>query len=80
MGGVVGLCRETTYMTCSQYSFAKSGFTCTFVLFLGEAVDLSQYHDLNIMTGVIKLYLRELPIPLITFDTYKEIMKATGGI
>lgn len=27
---------------------------------------------------MIKLYLRELPIPLITFDTYKEIMKCTG--
>ena len=47
-------------------------------LCLGEAVDLSQYQDLNIITGVIKLYLRELPIPLITYDTYKEIIKATG--
>jgi hypothetical protein len=47
---------------------------------LGEAVDLSQYQDLNIITGVIKLYLRELPIPLITYDTYKEIIKATGGV
>ena len=44
----------------------------------GEVVDLSQYQDLNIITGVIKLYLRELPIPLITFDAYNEIMKATG--
>lgn len=44
----------------------------------GETVNLSQYQDMNIITGVIKLYLRELPIPLITFDAYKEIMKATG--
>ena len=41
---------------------------------------MSQYQDLNIITGVIKLYLRELPIPLITYDVYKEIMKATGGV
>ena len=46
----------------------------------GEVVDLSLYKDLNIITGVIKLYLRELPIPLITFDAYNEIMKATGRI
>ena len=50
------------------------------LLYLGEAVDLSQYQDLNIITGVIKLYLRELPIPLITYDTYKEIIKSTGGV
>ena len=44
---------------------------------VGESVDLSQYLDVNVLTGVIKLYLRELPIPLITFDSYKEIIKAT---
>lgn len=46
--------------------------------FLGEMVNLSLYQDINIITGLIKLFLRELPIPLITFDTYNEIMKATG--
>lgn len=50
------------------------------LFYLGEAVDLSQYQDLNIITGVIKLYLRELPIPLITYDSYKDIIKATGGV
>ena len=44
----------------------------------GEKIDFSQYDDENIITGVIKLYLRELPIPLITFDAYKSIIKATG--
>lgn len=44
----------------------------------GEKIDLSLYSDENIITGAIKLYLRELPIPLITFDTYSNIVKATG--
>ena len=44
----------------------------------GEKIDFSQYEDENIITGVIKLYLRELPIPLITFDAYKSVIKATG--
>ena len=45
---------------------------------IGEKVDLSQYADENIVTGAVKLYLRELPIPLITFDAYNDIIKATG--
>lgn len=46
----------------------------------GEPVDFSQYTDINIITGAVKLYLRELPIPLISFDTYSEIMKQTAAI
>lgn len=47
---------------------------------LGEEVDWSQYLDISILAGAVKLYLRELPIPLITFDAYKAIMKATAAI
>ena len=49
-------------------------------LYLGETVDLSQHLDTSVLTGAVKLYLRELPIPLITFDAYTEIMKATAAI
>jgi len=28
-------------------------------------------------TGAVKLYFRDLPIPLITFDAYSALMKAT---
>lgn len=45
-----------------------------------DSVDLSQYLDVNILTGAVKLFLRELPIPLITFDAYKDIMKATAVV
>lgn len=48
------------------------------VLFsLGETPDFSQYMDINIITSAVKLYLRDLPIPLISFDAYSSIMKAT---
>jgi hypothetical protein len=45
--------------------------------FVDDGLDLSQYLDVNILTGAVKLFFRELPIPLITFDAYKDIMKAT---
>ena len=44
----------------------------------GEEVDFSQYNDINIMTGALKMFLRELPVPVISFDAYNEIMRATG--
>lgn len=50
-------------------------YVCT-----GEQIDFSQYLDISILTGAVKLYLRELPIPLITFDAYHEVIKATTSI
>ena len=32
--------------------------------------DLSKFEDIHALTGAMKLYLRELPIPLMTFDVY----------
>lgn len=32
--------------------------------------DLSKFEDIHTLTGAMKLYLRELPIPLMTFDVY----------
>lgn len=44
----------------------------------GDKIDFSRYADINVICGAVKLYLRELPIPLVTFDVYNEIMKATS--
>ncbi|KAL5494462.1 hypothetical protein EMCRGX_G015798 [Ephydatia muelleri] len=46
----------------------------------GEKVDFSQYMDSNVVTGVLKLFLRELPVPVVSHDAYGEIMKATAHI
>jgi len=34
----------------------------------------------SVLTGVVKLYLRELPIPLIAFDVYPEVIKVAASI
>ena len=49
-----------------------------FISFPDEEVDFSLYKDHKIITGVLKQYLRELPQPVISFDAYSQIMKATG--
>lgn len=43
-------------------------------------MDYSQILDISILTGAVKLYLRELPLPLITYDAYNEIMKVTAAV
>ena len=46
----------------------------------GDKIDFSRYTDINIVCGAVKLYLRELPIPVVTFDAYNEVMKATSEL
>uniref|UniRef100_A0AAQ5X5N5 Beta-chimaerin n=1 Tax=Amphiprion ocellaris TaxID=80972 RepID=A0AAQ5X5N5_AMPOC len=47
----------------------------------GEKADISSnaYEDINIITGALKLYFRELPIPIITYDAYPRFIE-TGKI
>uniref|UniRef100_A0A3Q3QM93 Beta-chimaerin n=1 Tax=Monopterus albus TaxID=43700 RepID=A0A3Q3QM93_MONAL len=44
----------------------------------GEKVDIgaNAYADINIVAGALKLYLRDLPIPVITFDLYSKFIQA----
>ncbi|XP_004377551.2 beta-chimaerin isoform X1 [Trichechus manatus latirostris] len=44
----------------------------------GEKADISanNYPDINIITGALKLYFRDLPIPVITYDTYSKFIEA----
>ncbi|XP_054643080.1 N-chimaerin isoform X2 [Dunckerocampus dactyliophorus] len=44
----------------------------------GEKADISSstYEDINIITGALKLYFRELPIPLITYDAYPHFIES----
>ncbi|XP_070786603.1 N-chimaerin isoform X3 [Enoplosus armatus] len=44
----------------------------------GEKADISSnaYEDINIITGALKLYFRELPIPLITYDAHPRFIEA----
>ncbi|XP_046890709.1 beta-chimaerin isoform X2 [Hypomesus transpacificus] len=44
----------------------------------GDKADISAdtYADINIIAGVLKLYLRDLPIPVITFELYSKFVQA----
>ncbi|XP_051577680.1 beta-chimaerin-like isoform X1 [Myxocyprinus asiaticus] len=44
----------------------------------GEKADISAslYPDINIIAGALKLYLRDLPIPVITYDVYSKFIQA----
>lgn len=46
----------------------------------GEKANLCQdkYPNINVITGALKLYLRLLPIPLITFLVYPMLAEAMG--
>lgn len=44
----------------------------------GEKTDISAkaYEDINIITGALKMYLRELPVPVISYDAYPRFIEA----
>lgn len=46
----------------------------------GEKTDISgkAYEDINIITGALKLYLRDLPVPIITYDAYPRFIEAAS--
>lgn len=46
----------------------------------GEKADISvnMYEDINIITGALKLYFRDLPIPLITYEAYPKFIESAS--
>ncbi|XP_075458880.1 rho GTPase-activating protein 8 [Ascaphus truei] len=45
---------------------------------LGKPVDFDQYKDVHIPAVILKTFLRELPEPLLTFDSYRQILELTS--
>ncbi|ORY05870.1 RhoGAP-domain-containing protein [Basidiobolus meristosporus CBS 931.73] len=47
-----------------------------------EAVDLSdeEWSDINIVSGLLKQWLRELPEPLLSFELYEDFISAVGVV
>jgi hypothetical protein len=52
------------------------------LMILQSAFDAGQKdltgHDPHTIAGCLKMYLRELPEPILTYDLYKEWMQAAG--
>ncbi|KAL4703520.1 hypothetical protein ACJJTC_018104 [Scirpophaga incertulas] len=42
----------------------------------GEAADLSVYSNINVIAGTLKLYLRLLPVPLITYEVHPKLIQS----
>ena len=48
-------------------------------MIIGEEIQWDEMLDVHVITGVVKLYFRELPMPLITYDIYPSLMQAMRG-
>ncbi len=42
-------------------------------------VDMSQVEDINTVAGLLKMYLRELPQPLLPYELYSRFINAASG-
>ena len=39
---------------------------------------MNAYEDINIITSALKLYLRDLPVPVISYDAYPRFIEAAS--
>ena len=46
--------------------------------FAHEAVDFANFKDISAITSVLKQYLRRLPVPLITFNSYEPFISTSA--
>ena len=44
----------------------------------GGSIDITEIEDPHLITGIIKLFLRSLPEPLLTFQLYQEFIEVAG--
>lgn len=68
-----------SFLYCKSINFASNVTVASYLIVLdGEKADLSQdkYPNINVITGALKLYLRLLPIPLITFLVHPLLIDA----
>lgn len=58
-------------------SFSILKQECSFTILGEKDIDLSRC-DAHVITGCLKMYLRELPEPLLTFEFYEAFLGAEG--
>ena len=75
-----GMVVEGIYRACGS-SDEIDALRCHFETHWEQAdTYLRSVEDVHVITGLLKLYLRLLPIPLITFDAYPDFMEAASKI
>lgn len=67
------------FLPCEN-SLLLVSFIQSHILTDGEKTDISvnAYEDINIITGALKLYLRDLPDPIISYDAYPRFIEAAS--
>lgn len=71
-----GLRTEGIYRACGssdEIEALKNRFESSW-----DQTELDQIDDIHVITGLLKLYLRLLPIPLINFDSYSHFIDAAS--
>lgn len=63
-------------MSSLVFEFGDDNLSIFFIK--GDVVDTGpkKFEDINIIAGGLKLYLRMLPLPVITFETYGKFLDA----
>lgn len=69
--------RGNGFSSSSSFFFAQTVFVKIFLKPPGDNVDFNEfkYNDIHIICSLLKLYLRQLPIPLITFEVYNRLIE-----
>lgn len=67
---------EIFFWYCWSCSFFNS--VCARASDAEMSAPLSSYDDTHAIAGALKLFFRELPIPLITFDCYDLVLIAAS--
>lgn len=68
------------FFLCVKLKLFVLSFIPSHILADGEKTDISvnAYEDINIITGALKLYLRDLPVPVISYDAYPRFIEAAS--
>ena len=57
----------------------SAGYFPHFTPNAGIPLDMTEDIDIHAVTGALKLYLRELPIPLISFEVFEQLLESLGS-
>ena len=69
-------------MLCEADVIIVKACLTLFQLFTDEVINLEddQWADINIVSGCLKLYLRELPDPLVPFRMFRSFIEAASKL